>query len=275
MDTQGHLQPQHHREFLDRFVEACRADERAVAAFLGGSYGRGAADAYSDLDLYLVTSDGTHDDFFAGREAFVRRLGEVVFLETFGSAVTLFFIFADGTEGELRIGRESLLHQLHSGPYTVLLDRNGILAGAVFTEPGSDPAEQRETLRRQVVWFWHELSHFITAMGRGQYWWAYGQIEALRLVCVNLARLRHNFNDPDVGTEPFFKVERALPEEQLAPLLATICPMEPDAMLPAALVIVRFYQELAPPLARAHGIAYPAGLERVMLDRLEKLRAPR
>src|SRR5260221_2613179 len=186
MDAQEHLPPQHRRDFLDRFVEACQADERVVAAFLGGSYGRGAADAYSDADPYLVTSDGAHDDFFAGREAFLRRLGEVVFLETFSSAVTLFFIFSDGTEGELRTGRESLLHLLHSGPYTVLLDRNGILAGAVFTEPGSDPAERRETLRRQVVWFWHELSHFITAMGRGQHWLAYGPIQAHRLACVNL-----------------------------------------------------------------------------------------
>ncbi len=42
-------------------------------------------------------------------------------------------------------------------------------------------------------------------------------------------------------------------------------------MLQAALVIVRFYQELAPPLARSHGITYPADLERVMYDRLERL----
>ncbi len=42
-------------------------------------------------------------------------------------------------------------------------------------------------------------------------------------------------------------------------------------MLRAALVIVQFYQELAPLLARTHGIAYPDGLERVMYNRLEKL----
>ncbi len=35
-------------------------------------------------------------------------------------------------------------------------------------------------------------------------------------------------------------------------------------MLRAALVIVQFYQELAPLLARTHGIAYPDGLERVI-----------
>ena len=33
----------------------------------------------------------------------------------------------------------------------------------------------------------------------------------------------------------------------------------------------RFYQERAPLLARTHGITYPADLDRVMVDRLEKL----
>ena len=52
-------------------------------AFLGGSYARGAADVYSDLDLYVITADGAYKDFFAERAAFVRQLGEPVFLEDF------------------------------------------------------------------------------------------------------------------------------------------------------------------------------------------------
>jgi len=127
-------------------------------------------------------------------------------------------------------------------------------------------------LRRLVTWFWHNLSHFITAMARRQLWWAYGQLEELRRACLNLARLRQNFSDPGVGEEGYYKVEQALPIEQLAPLQATYCPLEQGAMLQAALVIVRFYQELARPLARTHDIPYPADLERVMCDRLEHVR---
>jgi hypothetical protein len=85
---------------------------------------------------------------------------------------------------------------------------------------------------------------------------------------VNLARLRENLQAEVEGYE---KVEQALPVEQLAPLQATCCPLERGAMLQAALVIVRFYQELAPPLAREHAIPYPADLARVMSDRLEQL----
>jgi hypothetical protein len=261
-----------HQIFMTRFVAACQADARVVAAFLRGSYASGTADAYSDLDLSLITTDEAYEDFLAGREAFMRLLGEPLFLETFHRPNFAFFIFPDGTEGELALGRASDFTHMNRGSYRVLLDKTGILAGAVF--PGYEPtqAEQIETLRRQVTWFWHDLSHFITAIGRGQLWWAHGQLEALRLYCINLARLRQNFSDGDVGAEGYFKLEQALPVAQLSPLQATYCPLERDAMLQAALAIVRFFQELALLLTQTHGIAYPAALERVMLDRLDKLK---
>jgi predicted nucleotidyltransferase len=271
MDSQKIQPPHNHRVVIDRFVAACQADERVVAAFLVGSYAKGTADIYSDLDLYLIITNEAYEDFVAGREAFIRLLGEPAFLEDFDLPNVVFFIFPDGTEVELTLGRESQINHIFSGPYQVLLDKKRILAGAVLPWPEPAQAEQIETLRRQVYWFWHDLSHFTTAMGRGQLWWAYGQLEVLRLYCVNLARLSQNFSDAGVGEEGYFKVEHAIPVEQLSSLQATFCPMEPGAMLQAALVIVRFYQELAPVLAQTHGITYPADLKRVMVDRLEKL----
>ncbi len=271
MDAQEIQQPQSHQVVMNRFVAACKADERVVAAFLSGSYARDAADAYSDFDLYLITTDEAYDDFTASREAFIRRLGEPAFLEDYhgGGADFVFFTFPDGTEVELGLGRESHFTHIHGGPYRVLLDKKGILAGVVFPWPEVAQAEQIETLRGLICWFWHDLSHhFLTTMARGQIWSAYGALEDLRLTCVNLARLRQNFQAAADGYE---KVEQAIPVEQLAPLQATFCPMERGAMLQAALVIVQFYRELAPSLAQAHGITYPADLEQVMCDRLEQL----
>src|SRR5512133_3761065 len=82
-----------------------------------------------------------------------------------------------------------------------------------------------------------------------------------RLVGVNLARLKHHFSDAYVGEEPYFKVEQVLPVRQLSSLQDTYCPMEYKAMLQVALVIFRFYQEVAPVLAEAHGIKYQTELE--------------
>src|SRR5712691_12642079 len=116
MDAQEIQQPPHHQVVVNRFVTAGLADERVVAAFLGGSYARGTADAYSDLDLGLITTDEAYDDFFAGREAFIRLLGEPLFLEDYkGGFDSVFFFFPDRTEGELMLGRESNVHRIHSG----------------------------------------------------------------------------------------------------------------------------------------------------------------
>jgi predicted nucleotidyltransferase len=258
---------------LRRFVAACEQDQRVVAAFLGGSLAAGGADEWSDLDIYLITTDEAYEDFLHSREAFIRRLGEPIFLEDFDLPYMLFFVFADGTEGELGSGCESRFLDMHKGPYKVLLDKKGILAGVEFS--GYQPAqhEQIETLRRQIYAFWHDLSHFLIAMGRGQLWWAQGQLEALRRCCMSLARFRQDLAATDTVEDPYFKVEKAIPASDLtlAPLQTTICPMEPSAMLRSALAIITFYQELAHLLAERHGISYPADLERIMLVRLERL----
>jgi predicted nucleotidyltransferase len=262
---------QNRQALIHRFVAACQADERVVAAFLGGSHAREATDAYSDIDFGLITTDEAYDDFFAGREAFLRLLGEPIFLEVFrdyGFDI-VFFTFPDGVECELVLGRESRFTHIHVGPYKVLLDKKRILVGAVFPWPEVAQAEQIETLRGIISWFWHDLCHhFITPLARGQMWSAYGGLQDLRLSCVNLARLTENFSAAPGGYE---KVEQALPGRQLAPLEATCCPLERSAMLQAAFIIVRFYQDLAVPLARGYGIAYPTDLEQVMYDRLEQL----
>src|SRR5947209_11851966 len=177
MDAQERQPPEHHQLVLNRFVAAGLADERVVAAFLGGSYARGTPDAYSDLDLYLITTDEAFNDFLAGSQAFIQLLGKPVFLEDFKGdwGEFVFFIFSDGTEGELGLGCESHFQHIHGGPYRVLLDKKGILEGVVFPSYEAPQPGQLETLHRLIYWFWHDLyHHFITSLARGRLWSAYG-----------------------------------------------------------------------------------------------------
>ena len=271
MDLQGlSLLPNHH-EFVTRFLEACESDERVVAAFLGGSNAKGSADSFSDLDVCVITNESAFDEFFSQREAFLQSLGNLVFLEDFGNPNTSFYIFADCTEGELNFGSEGHLDRIHSGGFITLLDKKAILTDATFPEKEADVSRQLEELRSNIYVFWHELSHFITAIGRGKLWWARGQLEALRSICVNLARLQHDFMDAEVGEEPYFKIEYAMNVEVLSPLEPTFCPMEKDAMLKAAQVILEFYAETAQALCQAHEVPYPSDLAMVMLNRFNKL----
>jgi len=264
------LHPEH-QEFVDRFVAACKLNADIVAAFLGGSYARGTADRYSDIDLYVIVSDDAFDDFNTNRDEFLRLLGEPLFIENFDIPNIVFFIYADGVEGELGIGSESKYTDIHAGPHIILVDKKNILAGFEFAPAEPDPIEQAEQLRRLIYWFWHDLSHFITAMQRGQFWWAQGQLEALRRYCVNLLRMRHNFSDLEAGDEPYFKIDQTVPVGQLSVLEETFCRREKAAMLKSGVILVKIYKELATSLARAHDIPYPEVLERIMVQRLEDL----
>ena len=262
-----------HQKILNRFVVACNADERVLAALLMGSYVRGKPDEHSDLDLYLVTTDEAHEDFVNTRDAFARLLGEPLFIEDFDLPNIVFLIYPDGSEVEIHYARASQLGGVFNAPFKVLLDKKNITANLTISEWEVDQTEQTEKLRRLIHWFWHDLSHFIAALGRDQLWWARGQLDVLRAICVSLARLKNNFADTDLGEEVYSKIEKALPLEQLSPLETTFCPMERDAMLESAFVIIRFYKDLAFFLANAHGIIYPDRLEQALVERFEKLRA--
>jgi len=87
------------------------------------------ADEYSDIDLCVIVADDSYTEVLAGREALVRGLGDPLFLEDFGRDDNMFAILTDGTELELIFFRESELHSIRSGPFRVLLDKEGILEG--------------------------------------------------------------------------------------------------------------------------------------------------
>ena len=263
----GDFQPTN--KILDRFRSICHSTPRILAATLNGSHASGRADEWSDLDLGVVVADDAYDDFIANRQAFIRRLGEPLFIEDFDIPGLLFFILADGTEGELAIDRASDFTEPY-GSWRPLVDKGSTLARA---KPRSqpDPAAQAESLRRQVMWFFHDLSHFITAMARGQLWWAAGQLEILRRTCVILARLSLDFADADATDDPYFKLDKALPAGELAPLATTFVPLERAAMLAAAHTLVDYYRQTARSLAEAHAIRYPVELESLMLERMERL----
>jgi predicted nucleotidyltransferase len=255
---------------LQRFVAVCEQDHRIVAAFLGGSFASGQADTFSDLDMYLVTAHEAYGEFFAQRVAFMRHLGEPVFLEdfnTFGFDM-LIFTFADGIEGELALAPDDNFAHIHGGPYQVLVDKTGVLSGIEFPLLVPAEAQQHETLRHTIYWFWEDVSHFTTAMFRKRWWLAYSSIEETRRKVVNLAHLHHDFTKEPSG---YGRVEQDVPHEHLLQLQTTFCPLEPAAMVRAIETITKVYQQFAPAIAAEHGIEYPSGLDRVMCKRLERL----
>src|SRR5262245_25065122 len=66
---------------LQRAVTLLKADDRVVAAWLGGSFGRGSYDDLSDLDLYVVVPDEHSATINARRHEYVTRLGPPLLIQ--------------------------------------------------------------------------------------------------------------------------------------------------------------------------------------------------
>jgi predicted nucleotidyltransferase len=253
---------------IARLVESCAADDRVAALFLGGSLARDEADKYSDIDLCVIVRDEAYGDVIAGRDTFVRAIGEPLFLEDFGNGNMAFVILVDGTELEFNYFAESDLDAIRSGPHRVLLDKDGILTNRAFPLPETDRAAQVEALREILLWFWHDAGHFTTAIGRGQLWWAAGQLEQLRGICVNLVRIQQG---GELEDEPYWKLDREIATKSLGALRSTFVPMERDALLRAGGDILAFFRQRAPGVAAALDLPYPTELDRLVGGHLEQL----
>ena len=216
---------------IDRLVTVCEPDERVVALLVYGSRAAGDADRFSDLDIGLITTDAAHDDVIAHLGELVRAVGEPLFCEDFGDHSNLHVIYADGAALELFVAAEWELSI--DGPHRVLFDKTGVVERALG-RPGNkpDPDAAQEDVRRLVVWFWHDVEHIVTAIGRGQTWWAYGQLDELRRICLNLARLSEG--GAVEPSEAYWKVDEAVSAKRLATMEDTVSSLEAGQMLDAA-----------------------------------------
>jgi hypothetical protein len=251
------------RSFLQRLVDRARVDERVEALFLGGSHASGTADEYSDLDLYLITTDEGFERFRDERRDLMAALGELVFLEEhedFGFLLIL-YIYRDGVGGEMALAPVREINDVHSGPFEVLVDRTGVMDGRVFRSGHLDERTRIEMVRRALMWFWYERANLDVAIRRGHLWTAHYHLERCRERCLDLAWIRAR---PEVWPGGHEKAERMLAAMTLERLAPTIVPLQREALRRASDAVTDFYREVGPEVATACGVEYPATLDDTM-----------
>jgi predicted nucleotidyltransferase len=253
---------------VDRVVEVSARDPRVVAVFEGGSRARGEADDHSDVDITILADHASLEDLRTGKDAFVRSIGNALFVEDFGIAHMAFAIFDDGSELELHLLRVSDLDSIHAGPHRVLLDPHDVLAGRVFPDAMPDADTRSRQLQEVLMWFWHDLGHFTTAIARDQLWWAAGQLEQLRNSCVNLVRLEQG---GEAEEEPYWKLDVEIATGPLESLRSTFVPIERDALVSAGREVLTFFRTHGRAAAQANDVSYPAELDALVGGRLDEL----
>jgi len=257
--------PPCYQRIVERAREVVDADERFVAAFVAGSHAEGGADSQSDLDLALIATDAAYDEVLAHREAFARQLGEPLLLEDFDTPHMLFVILSDGAELELAFAREADFERTYAGPILAVADKKHILRSSTLPGPEPDPDQQLEVLHGLLEAFWHDVSHFATAVARGHLWWAHGQLDAMRRQVIELIRLNVDFRSPAEGYD---KLDVYVPTDAYAPLAGTFCGLDRIAMLDAARVVLDVYRDVGSRLATQHGLTFPHALDRLISQRL-------
>ena len=70
------------RGLYDRVVSVLGSDARVKEVQVGGSIGAGSADAWSDLDIVVVTHPEQHDAFLADRDTWLSAITPTVFART-------------------------------------------------------------------------------------------------------------------------------------------------------------------------------------------------
>jgi len=255
--------PENLQKTVERFRAMCQADPRIVAAFVGGSLATGTADEYSDIDVYLIIADEAYASFLADRAAFMRQLGEPVFLEDFdgfGFDMVL-FIFEDGIKGELALAKASSFLHIHEGPYRVLVDETGLLKGIAFPIERVPIEEQRRNLIAHLRFFWRGFLVMSQALGRGNLLSAATYLEGVRRRLVSVCRLSVDFQDG--GGHP--RLEAMLSPHLQEALCDTFPPVEREAIVKAARRMADLFRQVAWPLAAQQQIAYPDTLEQTVL----------
>jgi predicted nucleotidyltransferase len=257
-----------YERLAQRLIQITKGDPRMEALLVYGSRAGGSADRFSDLDIGIVTADDAFDAVVADARGLIGKLGRPLFLDDFGEPRELHAILANGADLELIIDRASDL--VLEGPHRTLFDHAGVVERAEAKGPPVLEPVDADDLRRRIVGYWHDVEHFVTALGRGNTWWAYGQLDELRRAYLNLARIEAGQAPED---EAYWKLHDALPAKRLAELRATVAPPEIGPMRDAALSLLDRYREVARKLAERDGVPYPDELDRLISGRLRSLEA--
>jgi hypothetical protein len=159
---------------LRRIVAALEQDERVVAAWLGGSLGRGTDDALSDVDLWLVVADDRMATVAETRRRFVAEGAAPVLIEEApenappGGAYLL--ALYSGATGPHQVDWYWQPRAMATLPdhCRLLFDRVG-LPTTPAPHPVSDQ-ERAEALTQNVARFWVGALLAAKAIARGQAW---------------------------------------------------------------------------------------------------------
>lgn len=154
------------QEYLQLLKPKIEADGRIGAAWLEGSFGRGNADRYSDLDIHLLLPEHGLTDFQADVEAWLSSIRPLALFNRMFDGKMVNALTHDGLRLDvwLHPGESITLEQ---GKTLVLFDTDGRIRFDKTPQP-ADPATVAAALERQTREFWRCIALLPSVLGRNE-----------------------------------------------------------------------------------------------------------
>lgn len=245
-------------QFIESLTAAAEADPRVRAAWLAGSYGKGIADRWSDVDAHLLIDPAHSDDFKAGAQAWLEALRPLVLYRLMFGGQMVNAMTDEGMRLDvwLHSGETS---EVVEGHIRVLYAQDDTLTWK--PNPGSElsQAEAAAELERAIPEFWRCVAMLPVALGRDEKLiGAAGNFLILLLLTDVFALASGIRKDRGVKALNGFLPPhyRQLAEE------ATFLPeLTREELARFQLRLARLMQEHGPAICAQWGVEYPQALE--------------
>jgi predicted nucleotidyltransferase len=266
-----------HRELLERAFARFRYDIRTVGLVVGGSLARGGADFYSDVDLYVVVRNGAFGEVLAERDSTAEAVGSTFFgfvVDPVAGGSTDHIVLYDGpVKFDFMYLRETDL-----GPHprwdgcVVLKDTDGRLGAVVARSEALGPSRpSAEGLLELNQKFWTWCWYAFGKIERGELWEALDGLHSIRGRAL-VPLLDWTAEKPHEG---YRRLERKTDPEQASRLLATVAPMQPQALYAALIAEVELFRKLRALALERYGLTIDPRPEEVLESEMSRRWAAR
>lgn len=251
------MQMQH--DFLADLQPKLAGDARLLAAWLAGSFGRGSADRYSDIDLHLWLNDA--GAFRRDAKEWLAALRPLVLYKLLFDGQMINALTADGLRIDLWLHEAAPV--LDPAQVKVLLDREGRLRLEAPPAAAPDPAQLAADLLAQIEEFWRCIALLPTVIGRSELLVSFTGLN-VELGLISEILMTGYGRPRDRG----FKVLNAyLGDARRAELEAALDlqGLNTESLVMAHMALAGVIRTHGPILAARHGFAYPQPLEDAVL----------
>lgn len=243
---------------IDAVAEALRGDPRIEAAWLSGSFGRGTADAFSDVDVLALVPEDQYQEVTQAYAADVSAIAQAVLINPLFGGAIVNVVTADWQRFDLSFVRHEQLDRYDAAHLKPLFNRGGASPPRRPSPPPyAPPADKVEAMTKE---FLRVLGLLAVVLGRGEQVLAISGIELQRRALIDLMIETNRVPPQDRGGA--LHLRRLLTPAQLD-VLAALPPLkaERQAIIDANVTITRLFLPLARQLCEEVGAPWPQALE--------------